>query len=111
VLRLFLRKLPFDDVIDHFISIVDHLCGEDDEAFSRFTHEIVTYVQVRDLLRGVKPDLQGYEPKRKLELFKELLKSAGGFTEVADETAEILLKDFESSKKTFSDWWLDRGEK
>lgn len=112
VLRVFLRKMPFDVVIDNFISMVDHLCGEDDEAFTKITHEIVTYVQVRELLNGTKPNLEGYVPKRKLELFKELLKFSGGTevcgTEVSDDVAETLLKDFETSKKTFSDWWLSK---
>jgi len=107
VLRVFLRKLPFDEVLDNFISIIDHIC-EKDEDFNQIVHTIVTHVQVRELLNGTKPDLSGYEPKRKLELFKELLKFSGGFTEVSDDVATTLLKDFESSKKTFSDWWLQR---
>jgi len=70
-------------------------------------HTIVTHVQVRELLNGTKPNLEGYEPQRKLELFKELLKFSGGF-EVDDDVAATLLKDFEASKMTFSDWWLQK---
>jgi len=103
-----LRKLPIDEVIENFISIIDRIC-EKDEDFSRATHEIVTHVQVRELLNGTKPDLSGYEPERKLELFKELLKFSGDVTEVSDDVTGTLLKDFEASKKTFSDWWLQRG--
>lgn len=106
VLRVFLRKLPFDEVIESFISVVDHVCESDDD-FSKVAHEIVTHVQVRELLNGTKPNLEGYEPKRKLELFKELLKFSGG-AEVPDDVVAKLLKDFESSKKTFSDWWLQQ---
>jgi len=107
VLRLFLRKLPFDEVIDNFISIIDQIC-EKDEDFKQIVHTIVTHVQVRELLNGTKPDLEGYEPQRKLELFKELLKFSGG-SYVDDGVATTLLKDFEASKKTFSDWWLQKG--
>jgi len=105
VLRVFLRRLPFDEVIDDFISIIDHVC-EKDEDFDQITHSVVTHVQMREILSGTS-DLSGYEPKRKLELFKELLKFSGD-TEVSDDVAEVLLKDFEASKKTFSDWWLQR---
>jgi len=107
VLRVFLRRLPFDEVIDNFISIIDHIC-EKDEDFKQIVHTIVTHVQVRELLNGT-TTLSGYEPKRKLELLKELLKFSGGFTEISDDVAEALLKDFEDSKKTFSDWWLQKG--
>jgi len=106
VLRVFLRKLPSDEVIDHFISIIDHIC-EKDEDFDQITHSIVTHVQVKDILSGTS-NLSGYEPKRKLELFKELLKFSGD-TEVSDDVAKVLLEDFEASKKTFSDWWLQKG--
>lgn len=107
VLRVFLVKLPFDEVVQHFITLVDQLCGDKDEDFHRITHDIVTYVQVRELLNGTKPNLEGYEPKRKVELFKELLKFSGDL-EVDDGVAGCLLKDFEESKKTFSDWWLSK---
>jgi len=79
-----------DEVINDFISIIDNICDK-----------------VRELLNGTKPNLEGYEPKRKLELFKELLKFSGG-AEVPDDVVAKLLKDFESSKKTFSDWWLQQ---
>jgi len=107
VLRVFLRRLPFDEVIENFISIIDTIC-EKDEDFNQVAHTIVTHVQVRELLNGT-TTLSGYEPQRKLELFKELLKFSGGFTEVSDDVAAALLKDFEASKKTFSDWWLQKG--
>jgi hypothetical protein len=72
MLYVMLNKLEKDQIIDSMITIINHIC-EEDEDLKRITHEIITCIQVKEIFLG-RDKLEDYVEPHRTELRIELEK-------------------------------------
>jgi len=92
VLRIFLDKMSKDELVKTLIGAIKAVCGDDKEALKRITKEIVTEVQVREIMAG-KGKLEHYQEPHRTELANEVGKrKCKYYMECSKEVAEKRFK-------------------
>lgn len=106
VLTYMLRKLPKEEIIEHFVDTLSQLC-EKDEDFKGVVHCMTTYVQACEITLG-RSILRNYKEPHRREIFNELLKAHRLDNQmdkdIPSPIVTVFYIDFIGSDLSYNDW-------